>query len=249
MAVTNTRAATAISGSASTTLAYLSAVTAGSTLVAGGADFNTAHASPAYSDSVNGAWTTRAYDHLASASDVEVSLAAFENTGAGTPTVTFNPAGGSADIGAWFIAEVTGATTPTSVDKALTSAPAASNAPGIASGTLAQADEVIVAMMTGDHGGTPTLTLSGDGTYTALVSNNDQSVQMGQAQYKIVAVTTTDTADWSLTPTAAPNPGNPVMALISIKVAGGGGGSVPLFVNSALSGLGSGGPFFPDGLA
>src|SRR5581483_767775 len=227
--VSNLRTATAISGASSTTLTYSGAVTAGSTLVMGSANYNTSHGTPAVSDSVNGSWspgtTTGSYGAGAGDANIEDYLYSFPNTSSGTPVVTNNPAGSSTDVGTWFIAEVLGALSSSRDIVNKNGELTANNTPSIASGTLAQADEVIFAMMTGSFGGTPSVTaLSGDGTYTEIVNNKDQSVQMGQAQYKIVSSTASDTADWSVTPATSPNPGDSQSVLISIKVSAGGGG-------------------------
>jgi hypothetical protein len=221
IAVTNLRSVTAVGGAASTTLAYLSAVTAGSTLFGGGANFNGSHASPAISDGVNGSWAVQSYATVPVSASIETWLATFENTGAGTPTVTNNPAGASADVGIFFIGEATGSSTPTSVDKSgLSHADGGSKTPFVASGVLAQANELLLAVTSGTWGGTPAVTsITADPTYTTIVSNPDQSTQLGHAQYKIVATTTSDQADWTIVPATAPDPGDGVAIMMSIKAA------------------------------
>lgn len=224
---------------ASTTLAYSGAVAAGSTLIGGGFDYSGgAPASPAISDTVNGAWTVKRYATLTADGNVEIWAATFENTAAGTPTVTWDP-GGSADMGGWFIAEITGATTPTSVDVVpAASQQANTNTPSIASGTLSQANEIIIAITSGQtNDSAPAIT--GDGTYTQLVNQPDNlTSQMGQAQYKITSSTTTDTADWSVADTAINNR-NKVSILLSVKE---GGGVPPPTCTPTLSLLGVGRP-------
>lgn len=219
--ITKINSAIGLAG-ASTTLAFSGAVAAGSTLVAGGFDYSGGSpASPAISDTVNGAWSVKKYAVLTADALVEVWLATFENTATGTPTVTWDP-GGSADMGGWFIAEITSASTPTSVDVIPAASQQATSTPSIASGTLAQANEILIALMSGQTKG-GTVTIAGDGTYTELVNQGDNTgSQMGQAQYKIVATTTSDQADWTLTDSGG-GADNKISILISIKEAAAGG--------------------------
>ncbi len=218
---------------ASTTLAFSGAVAAGSTLVAGGFDYSGGSpASPSISDSVNGAWTVQRYYHALTDVNIEVWLATKENTAAGTPTVTWDPSG-SADMGGWFIAEITG------VDAASVDVVPAANKtvtttqPFIASGTLAQANEILIAVMTGitEQG---VVAIAGDGTYTEIVNQgNNATSQMGQAQYKIVASTSSDTADWTITdaPIVGQDDRESASILIGIKAAAGGGGDTQEWLN------------------
>jgi hypothetical protein len=230
LAITNTRNQTGASGG-STTLAYSGAVSAGSVLVAGGWNYNgsASPASPAISDSVNGSWTVRKYAGLTADANDELWLATFDNSGAGTPTVTWNPNGASADMGGWFIAQVTGAANP-SLDVTPATSQQTTITPSIASGTLAQADEILFAVMTGftENG---TVTITKDATYTELANQPDNATsQMGEAQYKIVAVTTTDTADWTVTDGSSGSGFGKVSILISLKQAAAGGAtSRPVF--------------------
>lgn len=221
IAVVNCASKTLASG-ASTTLAYGSNVTAGSVLVAGGFDFNSSAtpASPTITSSNNGTWTVRKYAQLTADANVEGFLATKDNATAGADTVTWDP-NGSADMGGLFICEVTGATNPSLDVVPATSQQANTDTPSIASGTLAQANEVIFAVMTGaTRGGTVTIT--GDGTYTELVNNGDNGTsQMGQAQYKIVATTTSDQADWTISGDTGGGQFTKVSILISLKEAGG----------------------------
>lgn len=224
MPITKINTATIITGD-STTLAYSGAVAAGSTLVAGGFDFNSTGpvTAPAVSDTVNGAWTVKKYAFQSGTNGIECWLATFENTAAGTPTVTWNPAAASADMGGWFIAEITSATTPTSVDVVPAVNQTTGLTPSITSGTLAQANEILIAVMTGDTN-TGTVTIAGDaaGGWTDLVNQPDNSSsQMGAAQYKIVASTSSDTADWTITDSGGTGK-DKISILISIKAAAGG---------------------------
>lgn len=228
---------------ASTTLTYSGAVAAGSTLAAGGFYYNDTGSSttPAVSDSVNGAWTVQSYHSLAVDTNIQVWLAAFPNTASGTPVVTFDPSG-SAFIGGFFICEVTGAAVASVDISGISNAQTSTTTPLIASGTLGQADEVIFAAFSSNYGATDTITK--DATYTELVNFGDNAVsQAGEAQYKIVATTTSDQADWTLSPTN----GNTIAVLLSIKQSGG-AAARGLFLTPPLSGVGIGGSFFRNPL-
>lgn len=244
IAVTNIASATAISG-ASTTRAYGSAVTAGSTLVAGGFNYDSTPASPTISSSNNGSWTVKKYGQLTADTNLEVWLATKENATAGADTVTWDPPG-TADMGGWFICEITGVATASTTD--VTPAVSQTNGvtPSVASGTLAQAAEALFAVM-GAATANPVVTIAGDGTYTQLVNNGDNATQAGQAQYKIVASTASDTADWTITDGGGGGVGK-VSILISIKEATGGGATRGLFRVPPMAGLGGGGSFFRDPL-
>lgn len=216
MAVTNVRF---VLNPAGTTLAFLSAVTPGSTLVVGGGNYG---AAPTISDSVNGAYSAGASRSYAPDTASKVTLAYFYNTAAGTPTVTFNTTG----IGYFFICEVTNAIA-SPLDVSVNADGASGTAHSLASGTLAQADEVIFAIAGGYVGGT--IAITADPTYTELVMQDDNNTNVGgQAQYKIVSSTASDTADWTWA-SAAPT----LKALMSLKVTAG--------VSAALSGTAIGG--------
>ena len=117
----------------------------------------------------------------------------FPNSVAATVKVTVNPPGASADID-FTLSEVSGAATASPLDAQVRSA-GTSNAPNVVSGTLAQANEIIFAVMTHDGA---TAALTPDATYTQIGENENNSTgQCYNAQYKIVAATTSDTADWS----------------------------------------------------
>ncbi|MES2360039.1 MAG: hypothetical protein V4529_16990 [Gemmatimonadota bacterium] len=239
--ITNITTATIISGG-STTLAFSGSVTAGSTLVAGGFNFNNSTTgSPAISDSINGTWTVKKYANGFVSTfnqNTELWLATFENTAGGTPTVTWNPNGTSADMGGWFICEVTGAATPTSVDVTPAMNATTGLTPSITSGTLAQAAEVLFAVMTGDTtNGTVTIVGDAAGGYTDLVNQGDNSSsQMGACQYKIVASTSSDTADWTITDVGGIGQGKGSI-LISIKeAAGGAAGDLSTLIGEPVTG-------------
>jgi hypothetical protein len=102
---------------------------------------------------------------------------------------------GSMDLEA-DILEFAGAVTSSALDQAPTATSGTSAAPAIASGTLSQADEVIVAIAS--HTGSDT-TWAPDGTYTQISENEDNDTgQTYSSQFKIVATVASDTADWTL---------------------------------------------------
>lgn len=224
LAVVNTNSATNIGSSvsqASTTLAFPGAVTAGSTLVAMGFSYNdtgVAITAPAVSDGTNGAWTVRFIQNSISI-DLNISafIAYFQNSAGGvTPTVTWDPSG-SAFMGGFWIGEVTGAAAASVDVTPAISVQTATTAFSIASGTLAQANEIIFAVMSSDFPNARTITP--DATYTQAVEFEDNAAsQAGNAQYKIVASTTSDTADWTISGAAA----NGISGLVSFKDSGGG---------------------------
>jgi hypothetical protein len=204
-------------------LAYSGAVTAGSTLVFAAWWYNDTGSvtSPTVSDTVNGAWTVQSYLSFSAAdANIQVAVGTFENTGAGTPTVTFNP-DGNAYVGGFAIGEVTDAAT-SSIDKSnVTGQNASSQAPSIASGALAQADEAIFAAFSSNFSGTQTI--NKDATYTEWAEEESNATQAGASQYKVVASTSSDTADW----TFGGGTGGWVAALMSIKkTAGAATGSI-----------------------
>lgn len=179
-------------------LAFPGAVIPGSTLVVVGFGFNGGAGikgvPPTVVDTINGAYVVPSYFGLPSDNEVEVWIAVFPNTVAGTPTVTVTPSSGAADI-TIVICEVKDST-PASVDISGVHNSGNSNTPNIASGVLSQNNEVIFAAVTGIWA---TGTITKDPTYTELVNQPDNDTnQAGEAQYKVVNVAISDQADWVL---------------------------------------------------
>ncbi len=200
LAVVNTKSTNSIGGSslASTTLTYNGSVTTGSTLVALGFFYNDTGSlvAPAVSDTVNGAWTTPGYAHASGGFDnnIAIFIAIFPNTVSGTPTVTLDPSG-NAFIGGFWIGEVTGAAA-SSLDVTSAANEQTTSTPFVATGILAQADEVIFAVMSTDFANSNTITP--DATYTeAVEQESNAGSQAGSGLYKIVATTASDQADWT----------------------------------------------------
>jgi hypothetical protein len=156
-----------------------------------------------------------------------------ENTTAGARTLTWTETGaGNTDLEADVI-EFAGAETSGALDVAPAAATGTSATPAIASGTLAQADEVIVAM--GSHTGADA-TWSFDGTYTGVSQNDDNDAgQTYATEYKIVASTSSDTADFGLSASR-----DWFCTLASFKASGGGGGGSSAVVIRLLASMGMG---------
>ena len=183
--------------------AYLSAVGAGSLLVAHGAVFNSGGtpegASSFLSDSVNGTWVVAVTSGYATSGDAdsEVYLWSFPNSAAGTPTVTMNPTGTSSDNDLTLF-EITGAATTTPLDTTVT-ATGTSATSAVTTGTLAQAAEIVISSVShtgGWSGFNADWTVdTGDGFTQADINANNSSGQAFQVQYKITAVTTTLTVN------------------------------------------------------
>jgi hypothetical protein len=155
------------------------------------------------------------------------------NTTAGARTLTWTETGaGSCDLEA-DVMEFSGAETTGALDVVPAAATGTSAAPAIASGTLAQADELIVAM--GSHTGADA-TWSFDGTYTGVSQNDDNDLgQTYATEYKIVASTSSDTADFGLSASR-----DWFCTLASFKAAGGGGGATNAVVIRLLASMGMG---------
>lgn len=117
-----------------------------------------------------------------------------ENHPGGNIKVTIDPNGTSSDID-FTVSVVSGAVTSGSLDKAVSDVDYSAN--NISSGTLAQADEILFAICT-HQTGTQTLTPDTAGGWTQIGENEDNSSgQCYNAQYKIVASTTSEVADWT----------------------------------------------------
>jgi hypothetical protein len=113
----------------------------------------------------------------------------------GSTTVTCNPNGANADIDL-TLSEYSGHDA-SPLDQVPTETTGSGTAPNISSGTLTQAAELIVAFMTIDTAFNGTITP--DATYTEIGENQQNNTgQAYSAQDKIVAVTTSDQADWTL---------------------------------------------------
>jgi len=147
--------------------------------------------------SLNGAYTPAISEATPATAAACIGIFYKENSTAGSETVTIDPDGATADVNFTF-SEVSGGQTSGALDNTATNVDgtALSNTPNVATGALDQADEIIFALMT--YEGTDT-TIAPDGTYIEI--GEDENNSTGQAynsQYKIVASTSSDTADWTL---------------------------------------------------
>jgi hypothetical protein len=167
--------------------------TAGNLLVLGSAIFYSAGTGGVRTVSGGGTWSSAGEFNGDATSWVCLDYTASATGGAST--VTCNPNGATADIDL-SCAEFSGhAASP--LDKSnVTNSAVASSTPNVASGVLAQANEVIVAMCSHTGGNT---SIAPDATYTQIGENENNSTgQTYNMQFKIVASTSSDTADWTL---------------------------------------------------
>jgi hypothetical protein len=156
------------------------------------------------------------------------------NTTAGARTLTWTETGaGNTDLEA-DVVEFSGAETTGALDVAPAAVTGSDSTVEIPSGTLAQADELIVAIAS--HTGADA-TWTFDGTYTGVSQNDDNDAgQTYATEYKIVASTASDTADFGLSGLNR----DWFACLASFKAAGGGGGGGAAIVTRLLASMGMG---------
>lgn len=198
LAARQIKVSTRAGGANSATNAFASTILAGSLLVSGCAIFNASGVPEAtISDNVNGTWSTNTGFLVTAESVAQVQVNAFPNSAAGTVTVTCNPTGSSADIDLMLF-EITGAVTSSPRDVNVTASGTTNSAGGnatVTTGTLAQADEILIAGMShGDAGATLTQDTA-DGFTLANENENNSTGQTFLFQYKIVTVTTSLAVD------------------------------------------------------
>lgn len=190
-------------------------VTAGNLLVVPVAYFHGGGRTITVTSSPTNTWS----QHVSINGDANSHIAIWyaQNVASGDTTLTFTWSAGSGDgqlegdILEWSSAATTGAADATVTNSST------GNSPSVTSGTLAQEDEVILAIVS--HTGND-VAITPDGTYTQISENEDNNLgQTYNSQYKIVASTTSDTADWSLASSRAW-----FAALASFKGAAAGGG-------------------------
>lgn len=166
------------------------AVDAGDLIVVGVGIFNVTAGAPTVTDDASQTYTEAIRNDPGGP---EVGIFYVANHPGGTIKVTVNPAGASADID-FTVSEISGAATSGALDKTATNA-GTGTTPNVSTGVLAQANEIIFAIMT--HEGS-SQALTPDGTYTQVGENeNNASGQCYNHQYKIVADTASDQADWT----------------------------------------------------
>jgi hypothetical protein len=142
---------------------------------------------------------TQAFTRAASATFERVFCHYRNNTTAGSKTVTFDAAGGSADYNG-FVVEVSGAATSSPLDVTVTGeaavAAGASFTTSLTTATLAQANNLVIGIM--GHSLVGGIALSPGATFTQLAENESQTASAAfNAQYKTVAATTAVTVPWA----------------------------------------------------
>ena len=171
-------------------------VTGGSLLVTCASLFNSG-SGITISDDVNGTHTQAFSKTRIGDSNQEIHCYYFANAGSGSTTVTVNPGGASSLINA-FVAEFSGVVTTspldtTATDEAAISASSTYTA-SITTGTLAQAENVVVGIYR--HSCTTHTTAPGS-TYTELAESETSSFSPYNGEYKLVSSTSAVTVDWA----------------------------------------------------
>ena len=219
------------SSGTSLTRTYAGAVSAGSLLVAHSAVFNgSSSVEPTVSDTVNGTWTGTTTTGYAIAGDAgsQLWLWSFANSAAGTPQVTMDPPGTNSDNDLTLF-EITGAATTSPRDVSVTNT-GISSAASVATGTLAQAAEILISSFSHVN---PTQTLTPDTADGFTQADENESNSTGQCfnvQYKIVASTASVTVDGTIGASVGWFTG-----VVSFKeAAAGGGGLASALTDSAL---------------
>jgi hypothetical protein len=189
------KARTNVSEASSTTVAITPS--AGNLLVLTCAWFQGQGAVYSYSDNQANTWQSAIIGSPDANSHIQIAYAMNVAGAATTITLQQGAGAGSGDIECDVI-EFSGAATTGALDVTPTPTTGSSTTPAIASGTLAQSDEVLIAMAT-HTGGDATWAVDTGGGYTQISENEDNDTgQTYSAQRKIVAATTSDTADWTL---------------------------------------------------
>jgi hypothetical protein len=223
-------------GGVGTTTVSVPSVAAGSALVfIGGAFYNGTFLSLGVTDDKSGSWqTANDYNGGSAGSLIHIKYALNVTGGTTVITLDLNGDSGGTHTIEGDVLELAGVATSSALDAVVNANPVGNSSAATAvSGTLAQNDEIIFAIMS--HLGADT-TLAGDGTYTAISENEDNDAGTAyNSQYKIVATSATDTADWSLGASR-----DWFTALASFKAAAGGGGATAAVVVRGLTTMGMG---------
>ena len=167
--------------------------TAGSLLVSVEAVFSTTIAEHTLADSKTNGWAVA--NAASGDADSHVIIRYAMNVAGGATTLTWSETGaGSMDVEA-DILEFTGIALTLALDVAV-DATDTSAEPAVSSGTLAQADEVIVAIAS--HTGADT-TWAVDAAGVLISENEDNdNGQTYSSQHQIVAATTSEAMEWTL---------------------------------------------------
>lgn len=150
------------------------------------------------------------------------------NATGGSTTVTINPNGASADIIPTLSEYGGNAASPLDVAPTATTGTLSTGGAtaSIASGTLAQVNEVIVGLTINTVADDRTITQNA--TYTLIAEDETQFAQAYNASDKIVSSTSSDTADWVFGSGSVAGTWYAMVASFKALVAGGGGGGATM---------------------
>lgn len=247
LSVIQTKVSTRQSGAGSYGNAFTSGVTGGSLLIAHTAMFNSSGTGESVvSDATNGSWGTAADTgyFIGGDADSEIQLNAFPNSGAASITVTTNPPGASADIDLSLL-EIGGAATSTPRDVAVTAGPTNWAGTGgattaVATGTLAQAAEIVISSFSHTRDNRTLTEDTGDSFTNADENESNSSGQTFLVQYKIVAATTSVTVNGAIG-AGIDGSGDWFTGVASYKEAAAApAGDIPIFMRHYLRMMGAG---------
>ena len=187
---------------ASINQAFGSAVSAGALLVTGVSGWRSPTAfdigATGVSDDVNGNHSQAVKSAVGTGDGNRAAIHYFENSAAGTPTVTVAAAAGSDNSIEAVCVEYSGAATSSSLDQTqsnVTGSP--TDASTGTTGTTSQADEVAVAVMSASAAD-PNLNITTPSTYTRRAVNQDANSTIGfEYADKILSATGTQSAAWT----------------------------------------------------
>lgn len=165
-------------------------------LVALASVFNSSGSTMTVSGSINGTFTVATGSPVLPDANSQAHIQYFENAAGGTETVTFDPVGASSDIDA-VIAEVSGAATSGSLDQYVeatgTMPLSTAGTATVTTATLAQANNIVFAVMT--HTGDSTRTLTTGTGFTFIAEDEDNTTSQAiHTEYKLVSATDAVTA-------------------------------------------------------
>lgn len=214
----------------------------GDLLIALASVFNVSGSTMTVSGSINGTYTVATGSPVLPDANSQAHTQYFENAAGGTETVTFDPVGASSDIDA-VVVEVSGAATSGALDQYVeATGTVADNAPGTATvttATLAQANNIVLAVMT--HTGGSLRTLTTDAAFTFIAEDEDNATSQAiHTEYKLVTATTAVTATVAI---GSANDGGLTWGIAAsvFKEAAAGGGTAPFLRPRAVGrGMGRG---------
>lgn len=176
---------------ASVAKAFASNVTAGNAIIVGVTSFSAALNAGSCTDSLGNTYTRLAAPAVDGS--VQTTIYYAMNIAGGACTVTITP-GDSGDV-SLVISEFSGLATSSMADQSATGTPNSTTPATAATGTTAQADELVYGV--GGHSGAAA-TISPGGTFTQAAENESVALMPISGEYKIVSAVATYTADWTL---------------------------------------------------